>query len=70
MSTQLTSSFYRTAGISYLRYLNLSTTYARKAVKASVRPTYGAREQLFYGYTKFENGVAHKKKVIDEPKLE
>ena len=70
MSTQLTSSFYRTAGISYLRYLNLSTTYARRAVKPAVRATYGAREQIHYNFAKFEDGANVDKKLHTEPKLE
>ena len=69
MSQPLVSSFYRTAGISYLRYLNLSTTYARRVVKQAVKPAYGKREQLHYTYTTFEAGEANKK-LITEPKLE
>jgi hypothetical protein len=32
-SGKMVSSFYRTAGISYLKYVNICTTFARQAVK-------------------------------------
>jgi hypothetical protein len=70
MSTKLASSFYRTAGISYLRYLNLSTTYARKVVKADLRAVYGAREQLHYKVTPYAAGEAGAKDLVTAPKLE
>jgi len=52
--------------MTYLEYVNLATTFTRKAVKESARKKYWPREEVHFRKTIWKDGKPGKKELIEE----
>jgi len=50
-------SYWRSAGLTYLQYINVATTFARKVTKEAVRAKYMSREGIHYRKQKWAKGL-------------
>jgi len=57
-------SAWRLAGLTYLEYLNFTTTLLRRAVNDSVKKKYILREEVHFKKTFWKDGQAGKKEPV------
>jgi F-type H+-transporting ATPase subunit epsilon len=55
-STAARSSYWRVAGMSYLKYSNLCATMVRDALKEPLKETAKAREMVYFKEVGYESG--------------